>query len=159
MGGDQSSYRIKDISFLGSSRRILMQSANGPCPLLAACNVLLLRNQLKLPASSTIGFEDLIQELSNVLLDANASATSTPKSSQDEAKVANLLHGLDNCIEVLPNLNVGLDVNCRFTGPKDFEPTRELCVFDLLDMSVVHGWVVSPEDARTYRVVTPHSYN
>ena len=41
-------YRIKNIQFQGSQRRILLQSKNGPCPLLAVANVLLLRNQMHL---------------------------------------------------------------------------------------------------------------
>lgn len=40
-------------------------------------------------------------------------------------------------------LNVGLDVNLRFNSPTAFEATRELTVFDLLGIDLVHGWVVS----------------
>lgn len=130
-----------------------MQSANGPCPLLAACNVLLLRNQLPLPSGiSSIGFDELIQLLSNLLLDLNS-------RERDAARAANIENSLESTIDVLPTLNVGLDINCKFSGPRDFAYTRELCVFDLLDISVVHGWVVPPEDADALRVIGPLSYN
>lgn len=147
-----SSYRIRDVNFFGSPRRILMQSANGPCPLLASCNVLLLRNQLSLPRASCVSFEELIQRLSNLLLDLN-------DRERDEVRAANIQQSLESCIELLPKLDVGLDVNCCFGGPREFEYTRELCIFDLLDISIVHGWVVDPEDKEAVRVIGSSSYN
>lgn len=50
----QATYRLKAIEF-GQSRRkvkVVMQNENGPCPLLAVANVLLLRNVISLPASA-----------------------------------------------------------------------------------------------------------
>ncbi|KAG2331487.1 hypothetical protein Bca4012_018946 [Brassica carinata] len=41
-------YKTKSIQFLGRNTLIILQNENGPCPLLAICNVLLLRNNLKL---------------------------------------------------------------------------------------------------------------
>ena len=50
----ESSFPIKRIKFLGRSGvPIFIQNENGPCPLLAIANVLSLRNQLELPATST----------------------------------------------------------------------------------------------------------
>jgi len=133
-----------------------MQSENGPCPLLAACNVLLLRNQLPLPPGvQSVDLPELLQTLSNLLLDLNSKGTCTG----GKARTTDLHQSLESCIEVLPTLNAGLNVNCRFSSPREFEYTRELCVFDLLDISVVHGWLVSPEDKRAYEVITKHSYN
>lgn len=146
-------YQIKDITFFGSPRRILLQSTNGPCPLLAACNTLLLRNQLSLPPGATcVSFETLTQSLINLMLDLN-------DKERDEVRMANIQQSLEACIELLPTLNVGLDVNCRFSGPRDFEYTGALSVFDLLDISIVHGWVVAPEDKEACRVLGTHSYN
>lgn len=146
-------YLVRRVSFLGSERRVLLQSENGPCPLLAICNVLLLRRQLTLPSGDSIGFHDLLQLLSNLLLDANTG------TREDAEHTANIQESLIGCMEVLPTLNVGLDVNCRFSGPRDFEPTRELSVFDLFDISVVHGWVVSPSEELTFATVGSYSYN
>ena len=39
----------------------------------------------------------------------------------------------------------GLDVNVRFRNIDDFEFTQECAIFDLLDIQLVHGWLVSPE--------------
>lgn len=45
-------YRVKQINFGGRTYPILLQDVNGPCPILAIANVLLLRGQLKLPAGA-----------------------------------------------------------------------------------------------------------
>lgn len=153
MADDGDSYLVRRVSFLGSERRVLLQSKNGPCPLLAICNVLLLRRRLTLPRGDSIGFHDLLQLLSNLLLDANSG------SRENAEHTANIEESVVGCIEVLPTLNVGLDVNCRFSGPRDFEPTRELSVFDLFDISIVHGWVVSPNEELTFAAVGTYSYN
>ena len=42
------SYKLKTIQFFGRRVPIVTQNENGPCPLLALANVLLLRNQIQL---------------------------------------------------------------------------------------------------------------
>ena len=59
------------------------QSENGPCPLLAICNVLLLRNQIRIHADvGRVSFSSLVTLLANRLIEANpslsASAVSPP---------------------------------------------------------------------------------
>jgi len=153
-----NSYRIKDIKFFGSARRILLQSANGPCPLLALCNVLLLRNQLSIPQDSRyIGFAELVEMVSNVLFDTNSGGNNGGDSTSSHE--ANVRENLSSCLEILPRLNVGLDVNCRFSGPTAFEYTQEMTVFDLLDIALYHGWVVSKQDEKAYKTFAHLSYN
>ena len=41
-------YKLKTIQFFGRRVPIVTQNENGPCPLLALANVLLLRNQIQL---------------------------------------------------------------------------------------------------------------
>mmetsp|Transcript_21363 Transcript_21363/g.39095 ORF Transcript_21363/g.39095 Transcript_21363/m.39095 type:complete len:409 (-) Transcript_21363:29-1255(-) len=152
------SYRIKDIVFFGSPRRILLQSANGPCPLLALCNVLLLRNQLRISMDARyIGFAELVQLVSNHLFDVNASAASGDGSGG--AQAADVRANLGSCLDTLPRLNVGLDVNCRFGGPREFEYTSELAVFDLCDINLFHGWVVTKQDEKASKAFGSLSYN
>ncbi|CAH2071318.1 unnamed protein product [Thlaspi arvense] len=45
---EEVTYKTKSIQFLGRNTPIILQNENGPCPLLAICNVLLLRNNLNL---------------------------------------------------------------------------------------------------------------
>jgi len=149
-----SSYRIKDIVFFGSARRILLQSANGPCPLLALCNVLLLRNQISLSQHTRyVSFNELVEMVSGFLFDANASA------STGDGTAADLRENLESCLEILPRLNVGLDVNVKFASATDFEYTRELAVFDLLDIHLFHGWLVSKHDETAFKAFGHLSYN
>ena len=42
------SYKLKTIQFFGRRVPIVTQNENGPCPMLALANVLLLRNQIQL---------------------------------------------------------------------------------------------------------------
>jgi hypothetical protein len=60
---------------------------------------------------------------------------------------------------VLPALATGLDVNVRFRHALDFEFTAELAIFDLLDVTLCHAWVVDPDDAPTAEAVAGRSYN
>jgi ubiquitin carboxyl-terminal hydrolase MINDY-1/2 len=48
---------------------------------------------------------------------------------------------------------------CRFNSPTSFEPTREVAVFDLLGIPLVHGWLVDPQDAEATRCLGGRSYN
>eukprot|EP00418_Pyrodinium_bahamense_P094482 CAMPEP_0179041882 /NCGR_PEP_ID=MMETSP0796-20121207/16382_1 /TAXON_ID=73915 /ORGANISM="Pyrodinium bahamense, Strain pbaha01" /LENGTH=412 /DNA_ID=CAMNT_0020738253 /DNA_START=21 /DNA_END=1259 /DNA_ORIENTATION=+ len=151
------SYRIKDIRFFGSARRILLQSANGPCPLLALCNVLLLRNQLTISQDARyISFAELVGMVSNHLFDVNAGAT---RGDSPGSRAANVRENLSSCLEILPKLNVGLDVNCKFGGVSEFEYTQELSVFDLLDICLYHGWVVSKQEEKAWAAFAHLSYN
>ena len=144
-------YALKLISFLNRRVHILMQNHNGPCPLLSICNVLLLRNQLKLPGncvrSRCISAEHLIHCFAEKLIDANLSHISDPNAR----KV------IDDAIALLPSLNRGLDVNVRFSssdGVLGFEYTAEFALFDLLDISLTHGWLVDPSDQQTVNSVS-----
>jgi len=99
-----------------------------------------------------IGFGDLVQLVSNHLFDVNASAASGDGGGDVRAN-------LGSCLDTLPRLNVGLDVNCRFGGPREFEYTSELAVFDLCDINLFHGWVVSKQDETAYKAFGSLSYN
>jgi len=50
--GEQISYKVKTIDFMNRRVPIMMQNENGPCPLLALANVLLLRNRITLSSST-----------------------------------------------------------------------------------------------------------
>lgn len=52
-------------------------------------------------------------------------------------------------IKLLPRLQSGLDVNVRFTSPRGFEFTEEMAAFDMTGITLLHGWIVDPEDKRT----------
>lgn len=45
-------YKVKRIEFMKRKVPIMMQNENGPCPLLALANVMLLRNHISLPLTT-----------------------------------------------------------------------------------------------------------
>ena len=59
---------------------------------------------------------------------------------------------LDTVIKLLPRLQYGLDVNVRFNNIRGFEFTEEMAAFDMSGVTLLHGWIVDPEDKRTVRV-------
>jgi len=54
----QNVYHVKWIKFRGSQTPIVMQNQNGPCPLLAIVNVLLLQGKIKLSSSADLVASD-----------------------------------------------------------------------------------------------------
>ena len=143
-------HRIKRVEFLGRIVPILCQNENGPCPLLAICNGLLLRGSISLPAGRMeVRTEELVQLIANHLFVGNASQQAN----------ANIRKSLDDVIEILPGLQVGLDLNLKFTGVDSFEFTRQLATFDLAGLRLVHGWTYDPQDSRTAAAIGNMSYN
>ena len=164
-----------------------MQNENGPCPLLAAANVLLLRNVIELPNSclqlGQIQLEDLVTILANRVLEPLNS--SNPKAVEDmphpafnpelSMKVATetninenkpdesfqrKIQQVDDLISALPTLSKGLDLNPKFTsGPTGYEYTANVAVFDALGIDLVHGWIVDPQGEEIYQLLNTQTYN
>jgi hypothetical protein len=68
-------YAVKQTAFLGKPVSVICQNINGPCPLLAICNVLLLRGHLSLrdlvSPDGLISATDLMRAVQNRLVAAN----------------------------------------------------------------------------------------
>ncbi|GAB4817828.1 hypothetical protein N2152v2_004874 [Parachlorella kessleri] len=153
---DDNCYRVKLIKYKGRDTPVLLQDVNGPCPILAIANVLLLRNQLKLPAGvGEVSEERLVQLVAGYLLDSNSL---DGKEASEEYR-ANLQHNLTEALALLPKLTTGIDVNVRFHDIRGFEFTNEVAVFDLLDIGLVHGWLCEPQDEATCCALGSKSYN
>ncbi|EFN59098.1 hypothetical protein CHLNCDRAFT_137880 [Chlorella variabilis] len=153
----EASHKVKTITFRGRRVPIMLQDVNGPCPLLAIANVLLLRNQLQLPPGvGEVSQGRLVEMVAGLLLDANSLEGGAGVS---EEHAASLQQNLADVIGLLPQLCTGIDVNPRFTDTRGFEFTREAAVFDLLDIQLVHGWLVDPQDEATAAAVGSRSYN
>ena len=155
----QQAYRLKSVRYLGASRWILLQNENGPCPLLAAANALLLRGEATLdPAclrSGVASADDVVNVLADIAA-ANASSPSpsspSPSSSHSSPEHE---HRLDGALRLLPLLRRGMDVNPAFgRGPTGVERTAGTDALDLLGVELVHGWLLDPQDAETSYVVS-----
>merc|ERR1711907_215151 len=147
-------YRLKKVNFYNRQCYIMMQAENGPCPLLAMANVLLLRGRFSLSSAAisrgNVTFEELASNIAALLLDA---------SCENPEMQSNLQANVADAVDSLSHLSVGLDVNVRFKTPTDFEYTKECIVFDLLSIDLLHGWLIDPQDTETARVIGSKSYN
>ncbi|XP_028762771.1 ubiquitin carboxyl-terminal hydrolase MINDY-1 [Neltuma alba] len=148
-------HKTKTIQFLGRTTPIVLQNENGPCPLLAICNVLLLRNHLNLsPDVAEVSQEKLLSLVAERLIDSNSNV-----NNKDAGYVKNQLQNISDAIDLLPRLATGIDVNIKFKRINDFEFTPECAIFDLLDISLYHGWIVDPQDYDSANAIGSKSYN
>jgi len=149
---DKSIYHVKWIGFNKSKCAVITQNENGPCPLLSIVNVLLLRGKLALPEGcEVISAGQLLEYLADLLL------SSDPDLPREER--LDYQHNMNDAIAILPKLQTGLDVNVKFTGVKHFEYTPECIIFDLLNISLYHGWLVDPQMPDIALAVNSMSYN
>ena len=147
-------FLVKEMELNGSQCSFLMQNANGPCPLLAVANCLLVRGAIALPAGQgAVSPETVIQLCAARLLEANSA------SAQDDSALATeRRNALNVCLDLLPSLLRGLDVNVKFESCSSFEFTNGITVFDLLSLPLVHGWVIDPQHEAA-GVLKTLSYN
>lgn len=150
-------HKTKTIQFLGRTTPIVLQNDNGPCPLLAICNVLLLRNNLNLsPDIGEVSQEKLLSLVAERLIDSNSNVN---MQNKDAGYVENQQQNIADAIDLLPRLATGIDVNLKFRRIDDFEFTPECAIFDLLDIPLYHGWIVDPQDFDTAKAIGSKSYN
>jgi len=179
-------YRLKTVKYQNSSRKILLQNENGPCPLLACANALLLRGVITLPSAcvrnGVASIDDVVNVLADRALKRAAEQTeaakhasewkevSAKKKQPDDAESKEILseihdglsheHHIHELLSLFPNLQYGMDVNPRFTqGPSGVEYTNSIAAFDLLGVELVHGWLLDPQDTETFDIVKNKSYN
>lgn len=146
-------YQLKWIMWHDHKTPIITQNQNGPCPLIAIANILLLRGKMKLSSNaSTITAEELLTHVANNIVE------SRPEENSEEI-MRNFEQNMHDAMSLLPQLHSGLDVNIKFTGVNHFEFTEACTVFDLLDISLYHGWVVDPQATETVQALGNMGYN
>lgn len=148
----ESVHAVRRIHFLGHAVAVVLQNANGPCPLIAITNALLLLRRIAL--ADHFAFVD-----QSWMVEAVAGFISrTSRGGSDAALAANLHLLVRDACAALPRLSRGLDLNLHFADAESFEFTPELSVFDLCGVRLFHGWVVDPADAAA-AAVAPLSVN
>lgn len=70
-------------------------------------------------------------------------------------------HFVEDLMENIPKFQYGMDVNPKFTqGCKGFEYTSQLTAFDMLQVQMVHGWLLDPHSDETLcEAIGSKSYN
>ena len=71
----------------------------------------------------------------------------------------NQQQAISDIIEILPTLQRGMDVNVKFSGVADFEFNDYISIFDMLGVSLYHGWLVDPQDEVAWPIISKLSYN
>lgn len=149
----ESIYHIKWIKWKGINTPIITQNENGPCPLLAIVNVLLLQRRITLPPQQEfVTSGQLMEYIGDCILEE------APKRLPEGAQL-NYEQNMHDAIAIMNKLQTGLDVNVKFTGVKDFEFTPECIVFDLLSIGLYHGWLIDPQNTEIASAVSGLSYN
>ncbi|RTG85190.1 uncharacterized protein DC041_0012393 [Schistosoma bovis] len=150
---ENSIYHIKWIKFNNQTRPIITQNNNGPCPMIAIANVLLLRGTINLSNDSElISGNRLLAILSELLL-------SKAPNDLDYDQQINYESNFRDVLCLFPSLQTGLDINIRFTGVADFEYTPTLSLFDLFNIHIYHGWLVDPDEHDLAATVGNRTYN
>lgn len=152
-------YNIKWIEFPNDESRkkrpIIMQNENGPCPLISICNVLFLRDDIKLPVDTEIvSNSKLLEILADSLFNHFL-----PLKSQQTSGFSNVEIILNDTLGVMAKLQHGLDVNVKFSSCSSFEYTPELDIFDMYMIDLYHGWIIDPEQKDFHAILADKSYN
>ncbi|PIK39179.1 hypothetical protein BSL78_23978 [Apostichopus japonicus] len=146
-------YHLKWVDWNNRKTPIVTQNENGPCPLIAILNVLLLRAVIEIPEGvEIVTATQLINYLGNTILQR------IPEDAT-EAVRKNFEKNMSDAMEIVSKLQTGLDVNVRFTGVGDFEYTQECLIFDLVNISLYHGWLYDPQNTELISAVGTCSYN
>jgi len=104
----EESYKLKHIRYFRESLSIILQSRNGPCPLLAIANALILKGSLVLHSDlGGISHSDLTNLIADYIFRTTGKTLRT-SDENDKKKV-------DDVISLLPKLHFGLDVNVKFS--------------------------------------------
>ncbi|XP_065844922.1 ubiquitin carboxyl-terminal hydrolase MINDY-1-like isoform X2 [Oscarella lobularis] len=151
-----SPHRVKWILWRGQSTPIVTQNENGPCPLLAICNTLVLSHKMSLPEGTERISSDELKEL---LAEFTVENMRQGNENVPESQRLDFEKNCDDAMGVFDKLHTGLDINVKFSGIRDFEFTQECILFDLLDIRLYHGWLPDPQDTQIYPIVCNLSYN
>ncbi|KAI2773698.1 hypothetical protein F4815DRAFT_401600 [Daldinia loculata] len=164
-------YQIKNINWLDATaaknpRRspILVQNANGPCPLVALVNALTLTTPASQANSNLIETLRSREQISlNFLLEAVVDELMTHRHTNPEVS----LPDMTELYAFLKGLHTGMNVNPRFIPssesspmhiqkstqesftPGTFENTRDLRLYATFSIPLIHGWL-PPRDDPVY---------
>lgn len=156
----KSDYLIKWIRFNNAPLPIILQNENGPCPLIAICNVLLLRENMQLTSAKGVGHLDSISsaDLLHKLVDTLFQVY-IPRWNDQTNERNRIEKNVEDCVSNLNKLKEGMDVNVKFNGCKQFEYTRELDTFDLFAIQLYHGWLIDPQQVELFKHCAHKTYN
>ncbi|KAI9653880.1 MAG: hypothetical protein M1821_006911 [Bathelium mastoideum] len=143
---------------------ILLQNANGPCPLLALVNTLVLAT----PPGVKTALTETLRHREQVSLSLLLNAVLEELMSETRGNTVQELPDVGELYDFLITLHTGMNVNPRFVphpagefigkvkpaGPGGFEETREMRLYSTFTVPLLHGWLpstTSPAFAALHR--------
>lgn len=147
---------------------ILVQSANGPCPLLALVNALTLSTPVDMESGLVEALRAREQISLGLLLDAVFDELISGRRRQANQE----LPDVDELYTFLLTLHTGMNVNPRFVPyvkqhqtpttqnpalPGLFEETRELRLYSTFSIPLIHGWLPARSDVA-FHALTRHAH-
>ena len=164
-------YQIRIVNWFDASSHInprrspiMVQNANGPCPLLALVNALVLST----PAGQETALLDTLERREQVSLGLLLDAVIDELMSGRRGDAAQNLPDVSDLYAFLVNLHTGMNVNPRFITPEPqslnlmdapiqeshvnnnisgarfaggFEDTREMKLYSTFAVPLIHGWI------------------
>ena len=154
---DESKFRVKRIYHEKFQRIIILQSYNGPCPLIAICNILSLSGLVSLQHCIDSDGYLTRNTLCTVVVDyvmkrLRRSGSTTASCTRNEIAVHDV-------VELVPLLFDGMNINVKFDGVDSFENTREQEVLDACGVRLVHGWLIDPHEEDIRQEVRGRCFN
>ncbi|KAK4534855.1 hypothetical protein CDCA_CDCA03G0880 [Cyanidium caldarium] len=149
-------YLVKRVRVRGHSRLILLQDRNGPCPLLAIANALLLRGNLDAlkVVGGRVSMEALCGALNEYLFRTHASLLQS-----DQEHALDVHKNLADVMALYPQLQHGMAVNVGFGDCNVYELTHETIAFDAFRVRLFHGWLVDPQEGDMWAALHRLKYN
>ncbi|RFN49432.1 hypothetical protein FIE12Z_6327 [Fusarium flagelliforme] len=179
--GKTETYQIKNIQWHDSSASknprtspILIQNANGPCPLVALVNALTLTTPADIEDTALVQTLRSREQVSlNLLLDAVFDELMSPRRTSSE----DALPDVGDLYAFLQSLHTGMNVNPRFIPtdsikeaykrtslthlhpaergdliPGTFENTAEMGLYATFSIPLIHGWL-PPKNDHVYEAL------
>lgn len=136
ISGMRGNLNIRPIVFFGRSTHVIHQINDGPCALIAVCNLLLLQGSIFFePHETVVSMEYLLSFVFSLL--------------EDSAKMkAHCSEIQRNIWDAALTLATGFDVDVVFTRTDGFTETREWILLDCLDLNLRHGWIAAGDLLR-----------
>jgi hypothetical protein len=156
-------YQIKHINWLHHDKMrkspILTQNENGPCPLLALVNALILST----PADTDTSLVETLRTREQVSLGLLLDAVFDELMSGRRGDAADQLPDVSELYSFLLALHTGMNVNPRFISRSEhvhlskvtpnkagcFEETREMRLYSTFHVPLIHGWT-APKGTPVY---------
>lgn len=142
---------------------ILLQDENGPCPLVALLNTLILNETISekqvsesLSIASYTSGKDVVK-VNNLLELLGEILVGQSNSMYGEIQDGKNTTDVNEVLALLPKLVTGMNVDVKFNG--SFDDSPEMSLFRLYDVDVVHGWIADPQDPEYNQISSVGSYD